>query len=99
MGTSKEKIVSDISLALMQKGIIKYPDAIRRTFTNVEYGIGTVVYHLDNDATIICHSGSVPGYWTTYAFDNSKKTAVIIMLNYDKHLDNEGTAVKILNRL
>jgi CubicO group peptidase (beta-lactamase class C family) len=99
MGTSKQKIISDTSLRLMQKGVMKYPDAIRRTFKNVEYGLGTVIYHLDNDVTIFAHSGSLPGYWTTYAFDNKKKIAVLIMLNYDKHLDNEGTVVKILNQL
>ncbi len=99
MGTSKEKIISEESLMIMQNGMIKYPEAIRRTFTNVEYGLGTVVYNLDNNITVFSHSGSIPGYWTTYAFDNAKKTAVIIMLNYDKHLDNEGTVVKILNQL
>lgn len=99
MGTSKQKIISDTSLRLMQKGIMKYPDAIRRTFKDVEYGLGTVVYHLDNDVTVFAHSGSLPGYWTTYAFDNKKKIAILIMLNYDKHLDNEGSVVKILNQL
>jgi CubicO group peptidase (beta-lactamase class C family) len=99
MGTSKQKIISDTSLRLMQKGVMKYPDAIRRTFKNVEYGLGTVVYNLDNDVTVFAHSGSLPGYWTTYAFDNKKKVAILIMLNYDKHLDNEGTVVKILNQL
>ncbi len=99
MGTSKQKIISDESISLMQTGIMKYQDAIRRTFKDVEYGLGTVVYHLDNNRTVFAHSGSTPGYWTTYAFDKTKKIAIIILLNYDKHLDNEGTVVKILNQL
>ena len=28
-----------------------------------------------------------------------KKVAVLIMPNYDKHLDNEGTVVQVLNKL
>ena len=99
MGDSKEKIISDESRQLMQTGIMKFPDANRRSFQNVEYGLGTVVYHLDNQQTVFAHSGSIPGYWTTYAYDTTKHAAVIIMLNYDKHLDNEGSAVKILNQL
>ncbi|MCD6018369.1 MAG: hypothetical protein K0S53_1490 [Bacteroidetes bacterium] len=99
MGTSKQRIITEQSLLDMQTGVMKYPDAIRRTFKNVKYGLGTVVYHLDNDMTVFAHSGSTPGYWTTYAYDPAKKVAVIIMLNYDKHLDNEGTVVKILNQL
>lgn len=99
MGTSKQKIITEESLLVMQTGIMKYPAAIRRSFKDVEYGFGTVIYHLDNNITVFAHSGSVPGYWTTYAYDNKKKVAVIIMLNYDKHLDNEGTVVKILNQL
>ena len=99
MGTSNKKIVTDESLITMQTGIMKYNDAIRRTFKDVEYGLGTVVYHLDDNRTVFAHSGSTEGYWTTYAYDKTKKIAVIIMLNYDKHLDNEGTVVKILNQL
>lgn len=99
MGTSGQKIITNQSLMTMQKGVMKYPDAIRRTFKDVEYGFGTVVYHLDNNKTVFAHSGSTPGYWTTYAYDPAKKVAVLIMLNYDKHLDNEGTVVKILNQL
>lgn len=99
MGTSKQKIISDESLIIMQTGIMKFGDAIRRTFKDVDYGLGTVVYHLDNNLTVFAHSGSTPGYWTTYAYDKTKKVAVIIMLNYDKHLDNEGTVVKILGQL
>lgn len=99
MGTSAQKIISDTSLSIMQKGAMTYQDAIRRKFKDVTYGLGILVYHLDNGTTVFAHSGSVQGYWTTYAFDNKKKVAVIIMLNYDKHLDNEGTVVKILNQL
>jgi CubicO group peptidase (beta-lactamase class C family) len=99
MGTSKQRIISEESLQLMQTGIMKYPEAIRRSFKDVEYGLGTVVYHFDNNKMVFAHSGSVPGYWTTYAYNRTKKKAVIIMLNYDKHLDNEGTVVKILNQL
>jgi CubicO group peptidase (beta-lactamase class C family) len=99
MGTSKQKIITEESRRVMQTGIMNYPAAIRRSFKNVEYGLGTVVYHLSDNNTVFAHSGSTPGYWTTYAYDNTKKTAVIIMLNYDKHLDNEGTVIKILNQL
>jgi CubicO group peptidase (beta-lactamase class C family) len=99
MGTSQQKIISESSLATMQTGVMKFDAAIRRTFKNVDYGLGIVVYHLDNNITVLSKSGSIEGYWTTYAFDKKKNKAVMIMLNYDKHLDNEGTVVKMLEQL
>ena len=61
--------------------------------------MGLMIYDWNEGTKIFGHNGLTHGYETCYAFDDARKNAVIILVNYDTKSNLWKQAINILQMI